>query len=139
MTEIRPLKRQKGVSLIELVLVAAAVGFLALLVANLPPSVAAITRSQHMSVAHDIVSKEIEYLRKQTYANLSNTVNPFTDPALAGLPQSAASYEVGDCPSNICANQEKAKMITVTVSWKEPAGQKNIRLVTIISQGGLGQ
>lgn len=130
---------QKGVSLVELVLVTAAVVVLALLIGNLPSSVASINKSRHLSIAREVASKQIESLRKQTYQNLSNGTISFTDAKLSSLSQAAASYEINDCPISLCALSEEAKQVKVRVSWNELGDNKEVELTTIISQGGIGQ
>ena len=133
------LKKQLGISLVEIVLVIAALGFLVLLIGTLPATIGAINSSSHLSLAKDITSKDVEVLRKLAYANLANGTATFTDPELIRLPGYAANYEVIDCPSAICSNGEKAKQVTVTVSWNESSKLRSTRLVTIIGEGGVGQ
>lgn len=132
-------KFQHGFSLVEVVLVGAAVVFLGLLVANLPAAISSVTKSQHSSLAREIASKKIENLRQQTYANLFNGTDSFFDSSLSGLPGAAASFEVSDCPVDICSLGEHAKKVVVTVNWKESVENKSIELATIISEGGLAQ
>lgn len=134
-------QNQKGVSLMELVLVIAAVGFLVLLIANLPSSISSINKSRHMSLARDITSKEIDSLRKQTYNGLTITTEPvtFSDSSLMDLPTPTATYEISDCPADICPNAEKIKKIKVKVTWKEQGDNKVVELTTLIAEGGLSQ
>lgn len=132
-------KNQRGVSLVELILVIAAVAFLILLLANLPSAISSITKSQHASLARNIVNKQTDYLRKQTYANLANGTNFFSDSALSSLPHPTASYKVEDCPPAVCSNSENLKQITVTVLWTENGDNKSIEVVTLVGEGGLGQ
>jgi len=63
--------KSKGVSLIELVLVVVAVAILALLITSLPGAIQSIRKSGNSSTAREIVSKKLDSLRKQPYANLS--------------------------------------------------------------------
>lgn len=133
------MKKERGVSLIELVLVIAAVGFLALLVSNLPSSISSINKSRHASLARDIAGKQIEYLRRLTYANLSEGAESFFDSGLSNLPGALATYEVEACSPEICPNQEGAKEVKVKVSWNESGDNKSVELTTIIGEGGLGQ
>ncbi|MCL4367048.1 hypothetical protein M1563_02675 [Patescibacteria group bacterium] len=130
---------EQGVSVIELVLVTVIIAALALLVANLPSSVSSINRSRHSSIAKDIATRELEYLRKLSYDSLSNGTNNFTDPDLTSLPKSTASYTVNDCQEPACINGEKAKIVTVSVAWNESGDDKTVDLSTIVSQGGLAQ
>lgn len=130
---------QKGISLVEVVLAAAVVIFLALLINSLPSSISSINKSKHSSIARDIASKEIEFLRKQDYDNLVIGSNTFTDSKLLSLPSSNASYNIEDCPPQICTQSEKIKKATVAVYWLESGENKKVELTTLISDGGLGQ
>lgn len=133
------MRKDSGVSLVELVLVVAAVGFLALLVNNLPSSISSINKSRHASLARDVASKQIDYLRRQTYENLSLGTVAFSDSGLGNLPESSAVYEVEDCPVEVCTDLEDAKEVKVKVSWNESGDSKFVELVTIIGEGGVGQ
>lgn len=128
-----------GVSLIELVLVLATVAFLALLVNSLPSAISSVNRSRHASLARDIASKEVDYLRKKTYGNLSNGTGSFSDSSLSSLPSPSAVYDVEDCPLDLCPNQEKAKKVDVKVSWRESGDNKSVELTTLVGEGGIGQ
>lgn len=130
---------QKGVSFAELILVIAAVAFLGLIISNLPSSVATINKSRHASIAQEIATREVDYLRKQTYANLPNGINTFSDSNLSSLPGATATYEIKNCPAEICTSQEMVKQLEVKVSWKEGGDSKNVDLVTLIGEGGVGQ
>lgn len=125
--------------MIEILLVVAAVGFLVLLIANLPSSVASISKSRHASLAREIANKEMDFLRKKTYANLALGTNTFTDPGLDNLPTPSASYEVTDCPVQVCSGGEKVKQIKVTVAWNEGGSNKSVELVTLIGENGVAQ
>lgn len=132
-------KYEKGISLIELILVVVAVGVLALLVSSLPSSIQSIRHSGNTSLAREIASKELDAFRKQPYANLSNGTNNFTDASLAKLPSPTAEYEIEDCPSEICTSGEEAKTIKVKISWIESGVVKKLELSTLVAEGGLGQ
>lgn len=131
--------KNKGVSLIELILVVIAVAILALLISSLPGAIASIRKSGNTSTAREIVSKQIDTLRKQPYANLSNGTNNFTDTALLNLPFSTATYEIEDCPLEICSLGEEAKTVKVKVNWIESGDTKTVELSTLLIEGGLGQ
>lgn len=131
--------QQKGVTILELVLVVFTIGFMALLINNLPGAVKSISISKHLSIAKNIADKEVEYLRRQTYGNLTNGAMTFTDLSLSNLPQGSASYTISDCPVSICTQGESVKQAQVTVSWKEEGKVSSVNLYTLISDGGLGQ
>lgn len=129
---------QEGFSLVEIVLVVLAIGFLGLMIANLPSSISLITQSRHSSTARDIASKEVEFLRNQTYAGIKDQSGQFnfSDPDLGSLPNSWASYDIENCSS--CTTGENVKQVTVTVSWKELGKAKQIQLTTLIGENGVG-
>lgn len=132
-------KYEKGISLVELILVVVALGVLALLVAALPSSIQSIRNSGNTSQAREVASKQLDYLRKQTYANLSNGMNSFTDEDLLKLPSPTATYDIEDCPLEICTSGEIAKIIKVNVTWIESGNEKKLELQTLVSEGGLAQ
>lgn len=133
------IKFEKGVSLVEIILVVAAVIILALLIASLPQSIASIRKSNNTSLAREIAGKQLDLLRKQPYQNLSNGTNNFSDASLSKLPSPTASFEIDDCPGNICTEGEDAKKIKVNVNWIESGDAKSVELLTIVTEGGLGQ
>ncbi|MDO8498446.1 MAG: type II secretion system protein [bacterium] len=131
--------QEKGSTLVEIILVILMVGFLALLIANLPSSLSSINKSRHTSEAKDIVSRQIENLRKQGFTNLNLTdgETAFPDTDLSNLSSGSAVYKVENCPSEVCQQSEEAKKVTVKVSWNESGDAKSVELVTIVSEGGL--
>ncbi|MFH0937172.1 MAG: hypothetical protein V1808_02680 [Candidatus Daviesbacteria bacterium] len=137
--------KERGVSLIELLLVIAAVVFLVMLIGSLPSSVSSINKSRHSSLARDIASKKIDSLRKQGFSFLDLTTSlegdPFSDPSLTSLPQGSAVYQVLDCPDTICTSspKEQAKEVKVKVSWNESGDNKKVELTTIVASGGITQ
>ncbi len=132
-------KNQHGMTILEVILVVLIICFLALLINNLPGAVKVISISHHSSVANDIAGKEIEYLRRQTYTNLVNGTNSFSDPNGDQLPQFSANYTVSDCPVSICTNNESVKDVQVKVSWVEQGNIRTVEMDTLISDGGLGK
>ncbi len=133
------MRNEEGISLVELVLVIAAVGFAALLIGNLPSSISSITKSRHISQARDIAGKEVDTLRKLTFDGLALTGGPvaFNDPSLSDLPASAATYEIDSCPEDICTNSEDVKEVKVVVNWNEEGDAKKVELDTLVAEGGL--
>lgn len=131
--------KEKGISLIELILVVIAVAILAILVSSLPGAITSIRKSGNSSTAREIASKQLDTLRKQPYTNLSNGTNNFTDSSLLDLPSPTATYEIENCPPEICTHGEEAKMVKVKINWVESGDTKTIELTTLLSEGGLGQ
>ncbi len=130
---------QKGMTVLEVILIVLIIGFMALLINNLPGAVKVISISHHSSIAKDIADKEIELLRRQPYSNLVNGTNSFTDPNLDQLPSSTASDTISDCSSSICTNSESVKEAQVIVSWNEEGTTKSVEIDTLITDGGLGK
>lgn len=139
MPKIRSYPNKKGVSLVELILVVAAVFFLALLVANLPSSIGLIGHSRSESLAKDVAGKKMDELRRLGYASLANGQNSFTDPALNNLAQGSGVYEVSDCPVEVCTGSEEMKKVVIMVRWQEKGQTQSTALTTLISEGGIGQ
>lgn len=131
--------KNKGTSLVEILLVITLVGFLVLIIGNLPNSMALIGKAGHQSLAREIGSKKIEDLRSMQYINLANGESPLTDYRLNQIPNGMGTYLIEDCDLLICTNGEQAKKIVVIVSWKEGSKDTQIKLETLISEGGIGQ
>lgn len=131
--------KEKGISLIEIILVAAAVIALTLLLGTLPPAMSSINRSRHISMAREIVAREIEYLKKQPYTDLLEGVNLFTDPNLNSLTNGSAGYEIKSCSDLVCTHGEDIKEIKVSVSWSEAGEPNKMELVTLVYAKGVGQ
>ncbi len=123
----------------ELLLVIALVGFLALIIGNLPNSLTLIGKAGHQSLAREIASKKIEDLRSMQYINLANGENPLIDYRINQIPSGAGTYLIEDCDPLVCTNGEHTKEVVVTVSWKEGSKAQQIKLETLISEGGIGQ
>ena len=127
-----------GFSLVEVLLVMMVVIFIALLIANLPPTIRLSGNSAHESLAKEIASQQIEILRGKTYGNLSgNGTTAISDTRVSQLPGGAGTVTIADCPAAICTNDEPLKQITVTVSWLETKNTTSIKLDTLIGQGGI--
>lgn len=130
---------QKGVSLIEALLVVVIIGSTVFLLANIPNALMLIGKAKHVSIAREIAAKQIEDKRDINYANLVNDTSPISDSRLSLLPQGAGTVVIGDCPSSVCDNSENVKQITVLVSWVDNNKQQNISLNTLIGEGGINQ
>lgn len=133
------LRNNVGFSLVELLLVITAVGFLVILLGSIPNSLNLIGKSKHESLAREIVVKEIEDKRNISYINLANGETNIIDARINLFPSGNGKTLVEDCDPLICTNSENAKQITVTVTWKEAGKQQTTRLKTIIAEGGLNQ
>lgn len=132
-------KDQKGVSLIESLLVVIVVAVLVFLLANIPNSINLISKSNHLSQAREIAAKQIEDKRATNYANLVNDTIPIADSRISLLPLGSGTVSVEDCPQTICTNSEHVKQITVVVNWKDNNKSQSVSLKTFIGEGGLNQ
>ncbi|MBI2040335.1 hypothetical protein HYT18_04650 [Candidatus Microgenomates bacterium] len=134
-----PMSNEKGVSLVESLLVIFAVGFIVLLLANLPNAMFLINKSKHLSLAREIAVKQLEDKRSTSYANLVNGSSAITDTRITSLPDGSGTIEVEDCDENICTSQERIKQVNVTINWQESAKPQTVSLETFIGEGGLNQ
>lgn len=135
---LQSFKNCYGSTLLEIIFVILIVGFLVLVVGNLPSSINLVRFSYHTSLAREIASTKINDLRAQTYANLADGTSLITDVKLQNLPLGTGKVNITDCSTDVCPSQiEKTKQVTVTISWQEINAAKQIRLTTLVSQGGL--
>ena len=130
---------QQGISLVETLIVIATISILVVLIASVSSSVATIGKTRSSSLAKDIASRELDYLRKIGYANLANGNNTFTDSDLSRLPFGTGKYEISDCPVTVCTKGEKTKQVKVTINWVEQGNTKTAELMTLVGEGGIGQ
>ncbi len=135
----RSFKYQKGVSLVEILIVLSIVGVLALLIASLPNAISSITKSRSRSNAKNIANKQINLLRQIGYANLTNGESAFTDSDLSTMLNPHAKYQVEDCPMTICQSGELLKQVKVIVDWSENNTKQQVELITLVGTGGVGQ
>ncbi len=131
--------KERGVSLIEALLVIVIVSSLVFLLANLPNALGLISKSKHLSLAREIAAKQIEDKRNINYSNLVNDNSAISDSRLSLLPKGAGTVEVKDCDPLICVSGEKIKQIKVEVSWKDNNKNQKVTLSTMIGEGGINQ
>lgn len=130
---------QRGVSLIESLLVIVIIGSIVFLIASLPNSLMLVGKSRHISLAREIAVKQIEDKRNINYSNLVNDNSVITDSRLGLLPMGSGTVEVLDCDPSVCSNGEHTKQVTVTVFWKDNDKTQTIILKTMIGEGGINQ
>lgn len=131
--------REKGVSLIESLLVVAVVGAAVFLMANLPNAMGLVNKSRHLSLAREIAAKEIEDKRNISYINLVPDAFAITDSRISLLPSGSGQVIVTECDPLICTSLEHVKQVTVTLQWKEGNKDQQISLKTFIGEGGINQ
>jgi type II secretory pathway pseudopilin PulG len=129
--------RKKGFSLVEVVLVVLMVGFIILLISNLPSSVKLIGDSKSSSLAREIANHKMEDVRNLGYDSIANGTSPIADPRLSKLPSGSGEVIIEDCPATICKNGELIKQVSVDVSWTEAGKSRDVKITTLISKGGL--
>jgi hypothetical protein len=132
-------KNQKGVSLVELLLVIGAVVILVFLLGSLPASFNLISKSKHQSIAREIISKEVESLRATPYDNIATGQISIADSRIGLLPSGSASRLIEDCDPTVCTQDENTKKVTITIIWNESGKEQNEELVTLMSERGLNQ
>lgn len=128
---------QKGFNLAEVLIVVVIIGFLGVLISVIPNSLTLMGKSNHLSVAREIVNKQIEEKRSTTFESLTNGEMLVTDSRISALPSGSGKIVTQDCPVSICTNGEVVKQITVTIDWKESGKPQQLSTVTLISSGGL--
>lgn len=128
---------EQGLSLVELILGIMIIGFMVMLVMNLPSSLSLIGKSRFTSIAKDIASQKVEDTRAVGFDNLADGSTSFYDPRLSSLPSPSANLTVSDCPVSVCKNGEEVKQITVTVNWIDKGSPGNVILTTLVAKGGL--
>lgn len=126
------MKNQKGVSLVESLLVVVVMAAIVFLMANLPNAMNLVSKAKHLSMAREIVAKQIEDKRSISYANLVNDSSAISDSRISLLPSGNGTIAVADY-------EESIKQITVTVSWKDNNKNQIVVLKTLIGKGGLNQ
>ncbi len=130
---------ERGVSLIESLMVVVAMGAIVLLMVNLPNVVNLMNKSNHLSTAREIALKQLEDERTTTYGNLATGTVNIADSRISLLPQGSGTVTVSDCDLSICTNSEHIKKVTVIVLWKDNNKQQNFKIDTFIGEGGLNQ
>lgn len=133
----------KGFSLVELLLVIVVVGTSVFLLANLPNAINLISKSNHMSLAREIASKQLEDKRTLSYINLVPDSSNIADSRISLLPLGSGTVVVEDCVKETypqyCPNDEHIKIVTVTINWKDNNKDQTISLNTFIGEGGINQ
>lgn len=133
------MENEKGVSLVESLIVIAIIGSIVLLMANIPNALMLIAKSKHVSLVREIAAKQIEDKRTINYSNLVNDTSPIADTRLNLLPEASGTVEVGDCDPVICTQGEHIKQVTVMVNWRDNNKPQTITLKTMIGEGGINQ
>lgn len=125
------MKNKQGFTLIELVV---ALGLIAVTLFGYFAVLKTVTLTRfakHQALAYQVAIKKVEELKAVPFGSLPVS-GSFTDSALAALPQVQANLTVADY-----GGSAGIKEITVTISWQESAGAKNVQVKTILTSGGI--
>lgn len=128
---------EKGISLLELLTVVVMVGMIITLLANIPNALSLMSKSSHLSIVREIITKQIEDKRAIGFANLVNGSQNITDTQISKLPSGIGTIDVQDCPLSICTNGEHLKAIIVTVNWTDNSKTQSTKLNTFIGEAGI--
>lgn len=129
------IKKQKGFTLIEVLLTLIIFASIILIYTALTGTSVASRTGRYQPIAVKIASKKIEQVRNSTWNNWP-APGSFTDSDLTKLPNGSANLAIAD--SNGFAN---LKEVIVTVSWYESASSnpKTVQLDTLVTLGGIGK
>ncbi len=122
--------RQKGVSLIEVVVCLFLIGVLLAFYAAALNTVTLTRKLRYENYAYHIANKQMEALRNTSYGSLP-VGGAIVDSMLTQIPSGAGNYTVSDYPgfSNV-------KEIVVTVTWIDGIN-KQVVLKTLAGQQGI--
>lgn len=130
-------QREKGFSLIELVISIFIVGLVVVVIGNIPGAIGLIGSSQSESKVREVVAKRVEDIRLFGYDSLANGTTTINDPRLKELHNVSASTVVSDCPAVTCGSTAEIKQVQITVSWTENNEPKTYQIVTLVAKDGL--
>ncbi len=133
------MKNSRGFSLVEVMLFLMIVGFIILLVVNIPSSIGLIGKTRKINLAREIVNQKVEGLRLSGYENLpGNGSSSFSDARLSNLPTGSGEVLVEDCPESVCTLGEvNIKQVKVKVNWIEEGAGETLSVTTLIGEGGI--
>lgn len=129
--------KQKGFSIVEVIMAVFLTGTIVLVIANIPQVIRLVTGSRYESKVRQVAAKKIEDVRLAGYDNLVNGTTAISDPLLSNLADVAGSVIIADCPAETCPNGELVKQVTVIISWDEEGSPKDFRVMTLVAKGGL--
>lgn len=133
------MNNEKGVSLVESLLVVVAVSAIVFLLANIPNALGLITKSRHESLAREIAVKQIEDKRAINYINLVNDTSVIVDSRISLLPSGNGTVTIADCSPTICTNGEHIKQVSIVIFWKDNNKDQTLTVETMIGEGGINQ
>lgn len=123
--------QNSGFSIVEAIISIFVVGVILAIYGQLSEMVAVNKGTGYQEIALRIARSQAEDLRALPFSALPAS-GSFSHTLLAELPQGSANFTNADFGAS------EVKKITIVVSWQEArAGNRNITLTTLISQGGL--
>lgn len=133
------IKDERGIYLIEFLLVVVVLGSIVFLIASIPNSLMLVGQAKHISLVREIAVKQIEDKRTIDYSNLVNGNGNITDSRISSLPAGSGTIDVSDCDPAVCTNGENIKQVKVTINWKDNNKMQAVKLQTMIGEGGINQ
>ncbi|MCL5667146.1 MAG: prepilin-type N-terminal cleavage/methylation domain-containing protein [Patescibacteria group bacterium] len=123
-------RRQKGYTIIEVVISLFIIGAVLVIYAAASNSIVLNRSVKYQELAHYIAVSELEDLQAAPFSSIPSS-GPFSHSLLGQLPQGSANLEVSDYSA-------KVKQVKVTVGWQEPGrNAHNVALTTLMVEGGI--
>lgn len=120
-----------GLSLVEIIVT---IGLIAVTLLSyfLVLKTTALTRlSQRQTLAYQIALKKAEELKSLPLSALPAS-GSFSDVALSVLPQASANLIIGNYEGST-----QIKEVEITITWQEASGQKEAKIKTLLTEGGI--
>lgn len=120
-----------GLSLVEIIVT---IGLIAMTLLSyfMVLKTTALTRlSQRQTLAYQIALKKVEELKSLPLSALPAS-GFFSDTALSALPQASANLIIGDY-----AGSTQIKEVEIIIIWQEANGQKEVKINTLLTEGGI--
>ena len=86
--------------------------------------------AQHQALAYAVAAKKIEELKTLPFASLPPS-GAFTDSALSPLTNAQANLTITNYNDSA-----DIKDVTVSISWQDAGGVKNVDIKTLLTEGG---
>ncbi|MBX4201074.1 type II secretion system GspH family protein [Candidatus Parcubacteria bacterium] len=123
-------KKQRGTSLVEIIIVIFLVSILFELCFMEAKALGISHKQRYEDIAYHVANKEMETLRSTAFDSLPGS-GTISDPMLAQIPSGAGDFTVADYPG-----YTNLKKLTVTVNWNDGAN-KSVVLTTLAGGGGI--
>lgn len=123
------LPKKDGFTLIEVLLTIAFVAIISTILFSAVNVWRSVRHLQWQTIAYNIAKHKIEDIRNTEFASLPSS-GSFSDSQMSRLPNASGQVTVSGAD---------LKEITVTISWVQEGGAKNLNLKTLISEGGLNK